>query len=570
MKKIWLSTLLALLCAPAARTEKPLEENINVEGTYIPDFITPDKFNILPQSVTTTIPVPEVEYETETAVADFAPALFPLPAWRGKGPDLPPGYVAFALGSRLDMGLQAGYRILDSDRESLSIRLSHLSTSLFRFTFPDGTKSHRRFSYDELLGGTYSRDLGRYGSLAASAGYSVRYFNYFTLPEAPTQTINDVNVSLDWKGTRENSWHPYAGLEFRHFAYRDFPLPSFSAEYPGVTANPGVPARESTLGAKGGFSRKAGPGSISLRANLDAAFLNIKGFDYGLLRLNPSYGFRTLGIDFETGFEVTAAVNDGLKGDRFPAVSIAPKIRMDARKERISGWLYLEGGSRLQTLAPEAALIPWAYPGALNTSSVRSPLWASLGMKMIPADGLEIRLQCDYRILKHLRVTGFYPLMLTLGGEEAMELVGLNSRTTNLHGFRALVGMKWNPSRWFGFEAEGTWQPQEGKNGWDNGFDRPRWTLDLKGTTNPWRTLTLGVGYSYRGVRGLWLRQEEGGLSRLKLPDLCDLGASATYAFSDRLTVGIDAVNLLNHHSEIQPGLPREGFSLIGRFQFLF
>lgn len=571
-KNLILSSLLVLTFL-TGRTEKPLEENINVEGTYIPDFIAPDKFNILPQPLDITIPVPEVSYDLNTAVADFRPTLFSLPAWRERPRPAFPRYVSLTMGSRLDAGLQAGYRFIRDKRTNLSAHLGHLSTSLFRTTLPDRERSRRRFSYDESLGLDFSRDFGKFGTVSASAEYRLRYINYYTLAEAPTQTVNDVSVSAGWTASGQNTWRPRAGIGFRHFAYRDFPFPSFAPEsqtMENTTAVIGVPGRESSVCVEGGFSHHAGPGVIDVEADINTIFLNTKGLDYGLLRINPSYSFRTLGIDIRAGFRIAATVNAGLKGDRFPAVTIAPDVRFSASRNGVSGWLEIEGGTRLQTLASESALMDWGLPGVLNTSPLHSPLSTSLGMSVIPRDGLEFRIQADYRILKHLQLKGFYPLMLTFDGEEAVNLMSLNTKTSRIHGVRIKADIRWNPNRWFDGKLNAAWQPQDGTTGWDDGIDRPEWVFGAEASTNPYRSLKIGVSYAYRGTRGLWLRDDYGKLTRFRMPDVSLLGASASYTFRDRLTVGIDAVNLLNRHTPTQPGLPEEGFTLLGRAQLLF
>lgn len=133
--------------------------------------------------------------------------------------------------------------------------------------------------------------------------------------------------------------------------------------------------------------------------------------------------------------------------------------------------------------------------------------------------------------------------------------------------------------------AEGSYQPQNGKTGYFNGYDRPRWTASASLEVRPIKPLTLQVEYEYRGVRHIYMhgvpptradipvidaREESMPLLSLRLPDLTMLNARASWSFTPKISIFAQATNLLNRHDAVLPLQPSAGISIVGGFSLLF
>ena len=101
----------------------------------------------------------------------------------------------------------------------------------------DATGDVTRYRYDESVGLYISHVFKGYGRLDASLDYHVGMFNYYgycpinpiadTKIDAPTQTLNDFAMRIDWRSPMSNaSTLSYgASARVRHFAFRSLPLP---------------------------------------------------------------------------------------------------------------------------------------------------------------------------------------------------------------------------------------------------------------------------------------------------------------------------------------------------------
>ncbi len=643
LSKLYILSSLTLCSLPGAAQ---LHENISVDGKYVPEVIRVERINAFPRALTQTLTTTPIGYESKGVAASFSPSLVTLPAtgWRASREiSSNPGYLELGVGSWLNSTLSAGYRFVDNQSTLFGIRLQHNSTSLWKpdlYTLTD--YNVKQYRYDESLGLYASHLFKGAGRLEAALDYHLGCFNYYGLlpiptdGDAPGQTINDVALRLKWKSLIHPStnleWD--AGLRLRHFAYRqmvrpeivDVPGEAYKAEIYGHEKG----GRETNIGLEGSVRMPWDNGSsIGIDASLDVVavprllsitqtapdFLyyasapawnpTINGeplisdetsgsHNYGLLTLTPYYRFSKGLLDIRLGADVDLAFNAGEKGERYPFLHIAPDVNIALQTGQVGLYLNATGGTTLNTLAYLHQLDYYAMPALRSTRPTHTPLDASFGVNLGPFSGFSLGLKAAYRIQRNVPLGGWYqgwvmnqvfPMEgLTGLGDYTMPLYGMNQEGINLHGGSVSARMAYEYGRALSVSAEGSYQPQDGKKGYFNGYDRARVTARFKLAVRPIEPLQLGLSYDYRGVRKIFtdalnfpdfnslLINGDGFVTYpyLRLPDLTMLNFSASWDFSEKFGVWLQADNLLNRHDLLLPYQPMQGVVVIAGLKWLF
>ena len=570
--KLSRNILLLLLSASALPAAAQYDQTIQVEGNYVPEFIPRDRVAVFPARDKFTVESVPLDYSTRGVAAAFVPQALPLPAtgWRDtRLSDRTRGYVALDMGSYLNASLSAGYRFIDTDKSTFGARLQHCSTSLFHPHLSEATDNVRRELYDETIGLYGSHIFDGKGRLDASLSYHLGCFNYYgyapvdapaggTL-DAPTQTLNDIAARVGWSSPAALDNITYsAALGARYFGYRALPLPG--DEHLGGT-------RETDISLEAGVNFPTSASSalgIDLDSRLlvyDSEIADIR--NYGLVSLTPYYRFCRSNVNIRLGARLDFAMNCGPRYDKYSTFHAAPAVTVDYKGGPVALFLRALGGTSLHTLAGGAEWNYYQMPALLSTRPVYAPLDLTVGAGFGPFSGFNAGVEFGWRIARDQWLGGLYMPMLNdpdFGIADARRLAGADycgllddEMRIDLSGYTVGVNLGYDSGRYFKITAKGNYQPQSGKNSYFNGYDLPRWTADIEAETNPWSTLRFRLGYVYRGVRSC------GGE---RLPDITNLNFGASYGITDRLSVRIDAVNLLCRSVQMLPGLPTERLSL--------
>lgn len=607
--------LTAAFCASDAAAQ--LNESINVEGKYVPEIIHADRINTYPSRLRFNIETSPLNYETAGVPTAFEPDALTLPAtgWRAsRTPSRYRGYVDLGLGSWLNSTLSAGYSFIDGGKTRFGVRLQHNSISLWKPGLLDPVDKIKQFRYDEAIGLYASHDLGNAGRISGSLDYHAGYFNYygynpsylwatstgsstpFTDVKAPTQTLNDIAFRAMWNTKAAiDDISAYAGAGVRYFGYRAFHNPA--AYVPDFSKNRYTirGARETDVNLLGGLLF---PTSTTSAVGFDAD-INVvaysggddaKGFPvpdtYGIFTITPYYSFTRSNLNVRIGADLDFAAKAGIKGDRYNAFHIAPDVKVDFRGKSASLYLHLLGGSRLNTLAANSALDYYQTPYIYNSEPVYTPLDAKLGAGFGPFAGFSANIGIAYRISRGERAGGDYMTVINqslqstymddTGREHLMAY--MPGTRYNLHGFSVNAELVYRLGDILEIDLAGTYQPQKEKEGYFNGYDRPRLTADASLQVNPTDKLKIRLGYQYRGVRNCWYSyyckapsgKEISRMEATRLPDITLLNLGASYSFTDRFSLWAQADNLLNRHVDFLPSLPQNGIIITGGFSFLF
>lgn len=577
----------AAICVSAPLAFAQYDQDISVEGKYVPEFIPRDRIGVFPtqlrfEAVKSTLP-----FSLDGVTYDFAPRPIPIPAttWGAtREIDSHRGYVSLGMGSWLESTLSAGYRFIDTDRSVLGVRLQHNSTSLWKAkTGPDTHTPMRR--YDEMLGIYGSHTFDSNSRLEAAADWHLGNFNYYGFcPEwtaaqisVPTQTLNDAAVRLGWYSAPEAdniSWSLGAGAGY--FGYRRFyalPQSQVAQTTPAELASTGG-SRETDVNINGTF-RFPTSAKSALGIDMDAHLLcyadqKLHGLtppavswerpqNYGIVTLSPYYRLSRTNLDIRIGAEIDLAFNAGPENSPYRTFHIAPDVRLDWKKDAFALYMAATGGSELLTLASRYERDYYQSPLLANTAPVYTPLDSRIGMNFGPFSGFSAGAEFSYRIQKGQELPGFYTTWLN--GQTSEDV--FSDTRTRLHGWSAGLNAGYDSGRYFKARANAHWQQQSGTTGFFNGLDRPRWIIKAEAESNPWSTLCLRLGYDYRGVRSA-------GLENLRLPDITSLNFGASYKIDKMWGVWVQADNLLNCHWDYLPGLPEPGLRLAAGLDILF
>lgn len=615
MKKSIVS--LIVLGAATGATAQGLHENVNVEGIYRPEIVEAHRFNTFPEHKVQRIPVTPLDFDYRATTAAFNPEARALGiiGWRTSREESARGYVDLSLGSWLNSSLSAGYTAVRTADTRLDVSLQHNSTSLWKPFGDELRQSHRRYRYDESLATRFCHNFSGIGLLEAQLQYRLGLFNYYSYlpsytpplrPEAspftygvgePSQTLNDVAFRTGFTSTGEGAGKWNAALNVRHFGMRALYLPS------GYDLRSSKATRETLLGASGGYDLKWEGGShIGINATLDALLYShpeerpgIEAPDnYGMLTLTPYYSFTR--NDFIISIGANIDLSFGAPGkdkeSHYSFFHISPDVKVDWKAGAMGLYLRLGGGSMLQTLASRFDRFYYTMPALADAQPMYTPLDARLGLQFGPFSGFSAGFEAAFRTSRHVAYQGWYPALLDNGTSaygfnipsDATPLYSLASSGRNLHGWKASINAAWEGSA-VRIEARGSYMPQNSSTGWTDGLDRARWELYAALRIKPLKPLAITLDYDYRGVRSLdlpWRRNTSGGNditiidgkrygdTQVRLPDLCMLGADATWSFSDKLSIGVRGGNLLNQRNDFLPCLPMQGIDIQGHLTFKF
>jgi hypothetical protein len=580
-----------------------LHESVAVDGKYIPQVIVQDRINTFPQKVSFTLPTDPLDYSSKSVAASFAPYYMPLTAigWRADRQfDTYPGYLDICAGSWLNTSLSAGYRFVNNENTTIGTMLQFNSTSLYKPHMSEATYDQNRKRYDGLIGVFGNHRFDGIGRLDASIYYRAGYFNYYgwtpinsfqtTDYTLPTQTINDLTVNVGWMSEyKPSAMQYYGGFTARHFAYRSLYLFNDNGEQPSslkgdretrLSLNGGVflPWESgSTIGLDGDFD-------VLLYANSDKKETVLSRVDnYANLAFRPYYKFSRDHLNVRLGLELAVTINAGVSGDRFSAIHVAPDVKADWRSGGVGLFAHLGGGTHLQTLAVGSDNDYYRLPVLSSTRPVYAPIDAKVGANFGLFAGFTAGFDFAYKVTNNQQFGGWYTSWLSTG-ENELALFGNNG--LDVKGWSVGLNAKYEYGKVIALTASGRYQPQDGKTGYFNGYDRPRWTLDAGVEVNPWDKLKLNVDYRYRGVRNIYscvmpdvnadTSVSIGGdvykpiVTSMRLKDITTLDFGVSYGFTSAFTLFARCNNILNRHTETLPLLPTEGISVLAGFNLLF
>lgn len=589
----------AAMCMTALQAAAQLHEEISVEGKYVPEIIRTDRIYTFPQALRQSIASSPMDYESSGVATAFPPSLMVMPAtaWNAsRSISTNPGYLDLGIGSWLNTTMSAGYRLFDDSSSLFGVRMQLDGTGLWKPRLSEATANVRQKRLDAAVGIYGSHVVRGHGRIDASIDYHKGAFNYYGFVpytdifqehddvDAPNQILNDFLLRAEWHSLTSavTSLRYSAGINAGYFGYKNLPLPYFDEVKGG---------HESSVKLYGSLDMPWGDHSrIGADASLDVMIPD-RHDTYSVFSLTPFYTFSRGQLDIRIGADINLAFKAGIAGNRYPFFHIAPDVRLSVRKGPAGFYLNALGGTHLNTLRSLHELDYYGAPYLNTTRPSYTPVDAAVGFNLGPFAGFSLGAEARYKATSHVPFGGWYMAyisndMLPPAGISPAIRNGApvnyvsNPNGLNIHGYSIAGTMAYDYGRLFNASASIEWQPQDGKKGWFNGYDRPELTAGIKLKSSPVKRLDVGAGLDCRMRRKIYLTADyyavpslngpEATLHSLALPDMILANIYGSWAFSDEWSVWVQADNLLNRHDECLPLQPLQGIVIIAGVKLIF
>lgn len=609
-----LSGFIMLAISPAITLQaQELSGSATATGDYKAEFIPHSRLSGLPKRPALTVPEGKLKVHT-AAVATYAPPTtetlqslrqyYDTPGYRG--------YVSLSAGSYFDLSLNAGYRFIDNATTTAGAWLSHGSTSLYRPTTDNPeVEADRRKVYDQTIGLYGSHHFAGTGTLYADVAYRLSVFNYFTSAlnaqgaplSAPQQTLNDFLMRADWRADRQaHAFFIDGAFSYRYFGYRRF-FPPTTEPYPAlkptrendlrVTITPGYDMGEGgtlTLGIRSQSLFYIHPHTVAdVVPNMPAPFypdlLTLRS--YGVVSLQPAYSVVRGNWNLRAGAKIDLSY-DVVSRDDFSSVHVAPDVAVSYAAGHTTFYASATGGVTPNTLASISELDMYQAPVLASTLPSYAPVDAEIGVRLGSFRGFSAGAHISYAIADHTPLSGWYPYWLAGKSLDPVNEYEVLS-TLSLKGFSLGADMRYQLASLLDVKGALTYQRQNGRNGYFNGLDRPRWTIEASADIYPLKELCIGVAYEYRGVRNLITAQKTGNMPVVTVPDhnydeathnfgyvtyrlsdIYNLRVHARYTLKGRYTFSVAADNILSCNPALSPLMPEPGVRFSGGISVVF
>lgn len=615
ISKIYIALLLAAftLNTAAAQDKTSLNKEITLEKDVAPIEKKAPKKNALPKVKKATVPKSQnpLGYSDLTApinVPNSVPTMLPYGYRTAHNFNDKRGYLDAGIGTQANFAVDFGYRILESERESLKVWLNHNSTwageNSSKAVTLDENRNKQKFN-DNTLGVDYSKTIDA-GTLTMGIRGHIDSYNMYggwncdpvafsdpyvtgqPDPMAPycdwdseKQTFSDVQASAAWASRftlmdrllRYNAGvtYGYAGYDqayddrFKHGSHDNWGIIDLGA---ACDINELTTA---ALTVKGEYLRR---GTKSRMTGAEDLFDEV-----GMITITPTYTVRRDLFTLQLGLNAHVNFSDGA------AFQLSPNVRFDLNLAHgFSAFANVLGGRGLgYRVNAHYANCRYDSP-LLMYGSVFTPLDAEAGFKVGPIQGLSGKLSLGYAIVKDqpgilYRGCSYSYLQPQALGKGMMSTYmvmdgrGYYVNAEVAYKYRSLLEVK--ASLTYAPHDDELFETDKHYNGYKLGVDRASTVASVDVTVNPIRRLSLDLGLEYRGGRmalfgnpliamtdfGMAAQNPDysylnnGDYLFVDMDDAINLHAGATYRLSSTLGVWAQAHNLLNRRYDILYGM---------------
>ncbi|GHV47576.1 TonB-dependent receptor [Bacteroidia bacterium] len=572
-----------LLASPStlqAQGEQGLNRELTLEREYDPSVRDANKVNTLPAVKEPTVSKSPIDYAFLSLPANPQREIGRLSPGKYKTEiehDKHRGYLNFGLGNYWNINGDAGYHILNSDKDQLGVYLSHRSTNgnikyLSGFMKDEAVKA----KVNDNLGGIDFRHAFKKAALKLNAQYGYSAFNYYGLPSPPpfsdyrlysvdTET-NQVNRHIvagigveSIPGGSAADYH--AGLSFTRLSYKY-----------GMDAGSEGTA-ENTVGGTFGISKPLG-GTQRLGIDTKFDYFNYNMPEGGILsfedflagKLNPYYLLEGDFWNFKAGVNIMFFT--GSEAKVFASPNLGADMNIGAKT-----LLYIDIGggmsaNNLFQLSRENRYIAPLY----STLPSQTLLDAVMGLKSGVAPGFWFNIfggykytVDDYFYIPERSWMGFGNMSRTMPLDSKRLYGGLELKYAYQHLFDVTLKGVYNhwtvssnikviDDRHNGINLMPDWKA----------YGRPKIEAIGSLLVRPVDKLALSLDYHLASGRV----SSEGWDEKMK--DINELNFTGSYRINDTFGAYLKFNNLLFQRYELIYGYPLQGFSLMGGININF
>lgn len=607
-KKTYMGIMLAGLVSLTGGAQEQLKKEITLDKDFVPVEKKAVKKSALPKVLKPVKSKKHAQlnysnWAQPTAVSTEIPTMLPYGYRTSHIFSNKRGYINLGAGTQLNMTGSLGYRFVDDATFKVSGWLQHNSTwsgkNSTRALSPLAVEEEmlkQQFN-DNVVGLDLEKNFSA-GTLNVDASVHVDNFNYYRgaaqVWNKKKQTLLDANVAGAWNGHASIADHELrydVALKYNHAGYNRTYLQDFDGG-----------AKENYLKASiGGNYALNESSAYGLDASVD--YLNRKAKllvgnaivdNMTMISLSPYYATTGDHLTARLGAMVNFSFGDGAK------IRLAPQVKIDYEvTSGFSIFAHAGGGKWFNTIASMAALNRYSDPMAGYENSF-SPVDAEFGFNIGPFYGFKARLLGGYGMFKHHMVAylpsshhyqlagqRYFPLS-TMGNSAFYAPVYYKGLSTR--GYKVGAELSYQYRSLVEVSLKGVYSPQDKEidadktySGYLLGLDMASYVIDAGVKVNPIKPLSVNVGLEYRGKRRA-INEVLSGTSTtlaggvnysyeyswLKMKNVCNLTAGASYRFDKSLTLWLQAANLLNRRHDILYGMGAQRLSVMGGIGFVF
>ena len=555
MKRFSFLTILIIPFALSAQQADSLRREVTIEKDFTPIVRDASKINTLPEVEAPTVTRQSIQYSDWTVPAPLEARAVLLPAGGFGDPareNLKRGYFDFGLGNYWNMVGNAGYRILQSEKDQLGVWLQHRSTCGsvdYNQKLPGYETSRTMRQLEERVVADYRHSFEKL-DLGIRGGYRYDSFNYYGLRFPGVQGIASPGQEINrfFLKSRIASSNPDAQLRYSaSLAYYRY---GYQRGY--LQGDKG--AAENVVTADFALVAPIDPSSdIALDGAFDYVGYNRlpSASGYGMLSLNPRYSWHNDRVSLSAGVKADISFNNGT------IFRFAPDVRFDwTIVPDLQFYTLLTGGKQLNTWHRVSARTLYFNPSAVADNSY-IPLDARLGLRVNALRGLSIGLSGGYEIGKNV---------LFLVPEQTVD-----GQFTGVSRFWGIDAYAWKAGLDLSYRYGTLWEASARVDycrwtatggGQVVSYDRPQWQGGVNVRYNPLAELSLEAGYDFAAVR------KYGVLGAI--PDMHLVHVKASYAFTPWFSLYGLTDNVLNRKYDIAYGMPAQGISFMFGVDFKF
>lgn len=565
----------ALLGASAAATAgaQQLNKEITVEREVVPIQREATRLNFMP-----AISLPPLAMQrlspSDRAITARVPAgitVLDPAAWADSIYVSPyRGYASIGFMPLYNAMLSAGYRIVDNSTTRVGAWLQYDGTAyssrrILRFGGIDTQPGLKKYLRDHTgtVGVYASQRVGAASELSGVVDYTYTRYNQpeYTDPymlgvyDWHYQSVNRLNADLDWKSSvNDLGYGIRAG--FSRFAFgseRD--IPSNAIVLPAEAENNFRVGADLTADFDGGSLAALDVDFSALHTS--PVLENVsddmtKSYSTWLLRLHPSYAYRSGVFDIKLGASIDLTHNSG------KAFHIAPDVKLAVNPSPMFAFEVSAGGGEWQNTLGSVYAIGRNIDSWSAYSNSHIPLTVDARLRIGPWSGFYGELSGGYA-----RANDW----LMPGG--ASRYGNLTFWREDVKGFRfgAALGYRWSSI----LDARVEWQTA--KNDIDKGYylwrDRARNVIDATVKVNPIEKLSVDLGFTLRTDRRIFTHWD-GGPGMIPLGDVRNLSLGATYRFTPSISIFVEGENLLDHRYSAVDYFESQGITGLAGASFKF
>lgn len=558
------------LAIAIASSAEDLSKEITIEKEIVPQEREASRINTSPELQLSPIATKRLQWSNRPVNAQLTTMVTTLSPVSYKSTiEASPyrGYLDIGYFPSMDLGLSAGYLILNKEATQLNAWLQYNGSQYKRENIWGEKQDYK--DHTATMGLTLNQQVGQSALLSAEIDYGFSSLEYpYTLELKQDQNINRLNGSIVWRHSPTSQLDYNIGVRGSYFGFNK----SISTD--NITDI--EPISESQLSLDGtinynidnhsalGFETdvtlldysQPGEWSIQNSQNIHNTYFKWEtvaaDINYGSLNLNPYYYIKGDKASAKVGANITYSWGNEGK------LRFAPNVTVDIKPISIfSIWATAKGGVYHNTLNRLFLQNHYLNPHAAFRSS-NIPYAIDAGIILGPISGFSIELFGGYArandwlmpdVIDYSHNSGFY---------QAIDIKGFHYGASLNYIWRDIITTR--------ISYEGA--PQEYDKGYFLWRDRAKSVINATVTVNPIKPLGITLAYQLRSDRVTYLANYNSESMTHEVVDLGDINSlnlSASYHISPAFSIFANIENLLNNDWQITYAVPNKGITgLVG------